>query len=705
MNIEYLAHSPTEDNPKGQPLIEHLDNVSRLSTNFSDKFGAKSRGRFMGKLHDIGKYSDAFQQKLRGKNQFVDHSTAGAYVAFQNGDAASAFAILGHHSGLPDIGTKLDIDGTFQGRMSNENISSLEDFSAYKSEIGEIDVPKRLCESNENVYFYIKMLFSALVDADWTDTGRYFKNELKKEQYDSLAALKDKLDNHFSSMRADDNEINRLRSEIREYATGKADNKPGLFSLTVPTGGGKTLTSMDFSLKHAIANKMDRIIYVIPYCSILEQTGKIFCDIFGEENVLLHYSTAIQKSTDECDPNAFSSEQWDQPIILTTSVQFFESLYSNRPSRSRKLHNICNSVIIFDEAQMLPINYILPCVFAICQMIKRYNCTGVLCTATQPAINRLIDKYIDKRTIELCPRPLEMNKLFKRTSYVYDGEINDDSLVEKLKTQNQVLCIVNNRAQAQKIFGMLGSTDSFCLTTLLTPNDRNRQIGEIAKRLKSGDICRVISTSLIEAGVDLDFPCVYRAVSGLDSIIQAGGRCNREGKRTVDESYVHIFEPEANPPRILEQNICSAKRVIKKYGNDIACEAAIREYFEFLLYTLKDETSLDRKDIVNQAKQLNFKTVSDSFNMIESRNEVTLYIFGNGGDETIDKMRKSGVTGGLLKSAARFGICITKEEANLLVDLGKAEMIYENGAVLTDVSCYDAKTGFSNNNKSKPLFG
>ena len=280
-----------------------------------------------------------------------------------------------------------------------------------------------------------------------------------------------------------------------------SQDSPGLFSMTVPTGGGKTVSSMAFALRHALCHAKRRIIYVIPYCSILEQTQQIFEEVFGKENLTAHYSGAeYSVPEDGADRPAFATENWGAPIILTTAVQFFESLYSNRPGKNRKLHNIAQSVMVFDEAQMLPVPYLRPCLAAICQLVKRFGCSAVLCTATQPAVGRILQEYLPEHPVrELCPEPDKMAQAFRRVCYVDEGELSDDTLTAQLLQCAQVLCVVNSRRQAQDLYRALGTGDgTYHLSTLMTPSDRKQALNEIRERLKEGRNCRVISTSLLK---------------------------------------------------------------------------------------------------------------------------------------------------------------------------------------------------------------
>lgn len=699
--MTYFAHSPSDAHPDGQLLIEHLQNVSALAAYFAAGFGAAAEGAYAGMLHDIGKYSDVFQRRLGGAPVQADHATAGATAAYDARVAPTAFAVAGHHAGLPDLGTRYDTDTTLLGRMSAAYRATLPDFSVYRQEVTLPPLPPSppFRTSPEAMYAYTQMLFSCLVDADWSDTGGEAESH-----YASIDTLVARLDAHFAGF-AERGELDRLRNGIRAAVLGHADARRGLFSLTVPTGGGKTLTSMAFALRHAQVHGMERVIYVIPYCSILEQTGKIFKAVFGAENVRLHYSAAELRAEGDADPNAFVSERWDAPIILTTAVQFFESLYSAKPSRARKMHHVCGSVIVFDEAQMLPTAYLRPCVSGICTLTEHFGCTAVLCTATQPSLDRLIAEFAPSADLlELCPPAYADAEVFRRVTYRFEGSLSDEAIAARLRDTPRVLCIVNNRAEAQSLYASLPQEGSYCLTTLLTPHDRTAALEEIRRRLSEGKVCRVVSTSLVEAGVDLDFPCVYRAIAGLDSIVQAGGRCNREGRGAAAESVVHVFVPEASAPRRLAQNIAAAERTIAAHPDAIASAAAVRDYFDFLLYTLKDARALDQKAILDGVRKLAFRTVSDAFRLIDGETDVNLYIPGDGGDVYLSRLRAGERSRTLFRAAAPFAVALPQRTVADLIARGKAETLCENAVILLDPECYNSATGFTLSETTKANF-
>lgn len=702
-----MAHSPTEAQPEGQLLKEHLENVSRLGEAFCSAFDAEKDGRLCCLYHDIGKYSEAFQRRLTGSTERVDHSTAGALLMFEHRNIPAAMCIAGHHAGLADLGTKNDLADTFMARINYARREGLEDCSVWRSEI-----PGTIPFGYENRpgignYFYTKMLFSALTDADWLDTEAYFLNRPLSLTSCNLRELANQLDRYVEDWGPPTNEINRRRCHIRESAIKHAVDQTGLFSMTVPTGGGKTLASMAFALHHAAEHGQRRVIYVIPYCSILEQTQTVFEGVFEKDVITAHYSGVdFDRSEPDADMRAFSVENWEAPIILTTAVQFFESLFSNKPGKNRKLHNIAQSVIVFDEAQMLPVPFLKPCLAGICQLVEHYGCSVVLCTATQPVIDPILRKYLPNIHIqELCPEPENMYQAFRRVTYADDGELSDEALVEQLAERKQVLCVVNSRRQAQALYRALGTDEgNYHLSTMMVPFDRKRILREIRARLQDGRQCRVISTSLIEAGVDVDFPEVYRALAGLDSIIQSGGRCNREGKRPCEDSLVHIFRTESKAPRMLEQNISAAMRTLRRFDQADSPEA-IWDYFQFLLYGLKDEHQLDKEEITSCAERLMFQTISDRFRLIDGAG-YTIYIPIGEGADLAEKLRLGNVSKGLMRQLGQYAVNVYRQYFEDLKRSGALEVISDNAGILVDLSLYSRDTGlpFEISEQNQALF-
>lgn len=556
--MTYFAHIARDD--RTQTVSEHLNGTAELCAGFAAAFGAEDQGKLAGLAHDLGKYSAAFQRRLQGSTERVDHATAGAAECCRLNQGSAAFAVAGHHGGLPDGGGQGDTweEGTFIGRMRKAAFGKLEPYETWKKEIKLPLIPQPEFAGCCEEMFFTRMLYSCLVDADFLDTETFMEGKaLKRGGGDTIDTLEDKLRSYVSGWFPPKTELNRERCAMLTRCVEQGEcQSPGLFTLTIPTGGGKTVASLAFALRHARAHGLRRIVYVIPYTSIIEQNAQVFRDILGDENVLEHHSGVLYDIEDEARPEnarlARATENWDMPVVVTTAVQFFESLFAARGSKCRKLHNLAQSVIIFDEAQMLPVKYLRPCVFAIAQLVKRYGVSAVLCTATQPALDGMFREFLpDRPAVELCPPELFRPEIFRRVTFRREETLSGEKLAGQINAQKQALCIVNSRKSAQRIYGLLEPEGAFHLSTLMYPAHRKAILTEIRARLKSGLGCRVISTSLIEAGVDVDFPAVFREEAGLDSILQAAGRCNREGKRSVVESVVTIFRGETPPPPIV----------------------------------------------------------------------------------------------------------------------------------------------------------
>ena len=542
--MDYVTHLK----PDGtyQPLREHEENVAALAGEFAAAFGAQEHGYRTGLLHDIGKYSDNGQKRQRNPAHTakVDHASAGAQLAAQLGDPFAAFAVAGHHGGLPDWGDKTnDGGGTLWARL-NKCLTGGNDPSAWKMEIeipAKARFPAWLAAEKDarRLAMYTRMLFSCLVDADYLDTETAIQGGQPRGEGETPERLLEKLNAHVAPwLEAPANDLCAKRSAILARCLRGGEDERGLYTLTVPTGGGKTISSLALALSHAAKHGLKRVIYVVPYTSIILQNTDVFDEVLGEENVLEHHSQIEIPDDEEETPEAYrkrlACENWDAPVVVTTAVQFFESLYAAKTSKYRKLHNIANSVVIFDEAQTIPVPFLMPCVSAIGELVQHYGVTAVLCTATQPALDGMFAACAPElKSREIAPDPDGLFDFFRRVRFVQEGAKTDVEVAERLASEQQVLCIVNSRKRARAIYQMLPEKGRFHLSTLMTAVDRERILKVIRERLKDGQPCRVVSTSLVEAGVDVDFPTVWREMAGLDSILQSGGRCNREGKRQV----------------------------------------------------------------------------------------------------------------------------------------------------------------------------
>lgn len=699
-----LAHGATDEHPEGQSIEAHLKGTGELAETFAAEFGAAANGKLCGLAHDIGKYSDEFQLRLRGGKK-VDHATAGAIECFKIKAAFEAVCVIGHHSGLPNVGHK-DTDTTesqtFFGRKLRAEQGGIPDYR--KNWNGHIALPQDYFRPSGRGFataFYIRMLYSCLVDADYIDTETFMNGDAGRGNYEPLSALCDKLTAYISKWNNPTREIDILRQKILNSCINNSGNPRGMFTLTVPTGGGKTVASMAFALNHAAANSMKRIIYVIPYTSIIEQNAKVFRDILGQENVVEHHSQVSHELSEDADEleyrSALATENWDAPVIVTTAVQFFESLYANRSSKCRKLHNIANSVIIFDEAQMIPSNNLRPCVAAIAELVRAYNATAVLCTATQPAIDEMLLEYSKKESVvELCPDVDGMFEKFRRTSFEKEGRLTTDELVSRLESQQQVLCIVNTRKFAQEVYEALPSEGRFHLSTLMCPVHRKQKLDEIRERLKSGKTCRVVSTSLIEAGVDVDFPRVFREMAGLDSILQAAGRCNREGKRSAESSIVTVFESENKVNKLIAVNRDAAEETVRDWTQPNTT-STIERYFKAYRDFLRND---DKSGVITASEKgisgcgLPFEWIAKEFKLID-QNTFAVYIPIGEGKELVSRLREGERSRGLYRRAGMYSVSIYENHFNALINAGAAEPFGDDAAFLTDCSLYSDEKGLS----------
>ena len=417
--------------------------------------------------------------------------------------------------------------------------------------------------------------------------------------------------------------INGRRSEILRHCMDMGTQEKGMFRLTVPTGGGKTIASLAFALRHAAAHQMKRIIYVIPYTNIIEQNAQVFREILGEENVLESHCNIDYTSSEELRPMQLASENWDKPVVVTTNVQFFESLFASKSSKCRKLHNIANSVIIFDEAQMIPPEQLKPCLAVIEELPAQYGSSVVLCTATQPTFQNFFQRKWEP--VELCPCMEEQFHFFKRTRFEDIGTVTEEELEEKLLKETQALCIVNTKKRAQRVYNAIKGDGVFHLSTTMYPKHRKRVLEQIRKRLEDGKKCILIATSLVEAGVDLDFRSVYRQLAGMDSMIQAAGRGNRNGDRSIEESPVYIFRMEGKEFVPGQQMQIDTSKALLLDGYQLEDLATVDRYFQMLYQLKQDEMDKDGVMRCFENQNYQFASAAKKFHLIEE-NTVTVFV-------------------------------------------------------------------------------
>ncbi len=651
-----------------------------------------------GLLHDAGKYLPKFADRLKGKPVSIDHSIVGAEVAnqrYSGGKELLAPVIAGHHAGLPDYGSSEGRNNTLCKRLSKATID--------EKLFEEVKIPDYFSLPGKTtelgLYFWAKFIFAFLVDADRLDAESFFDPEraIKRHRSYSIADLKNLLDSYIDNKEKSEKNIDRLRKEVLNECREAADIPPGFFSLTVPTGGGKTLSSMAFALNHCVKYKKDRVISAIPYTSIIEQNAGVYKEALGEENVLEHHSNLDFDDYGEpelAEKMKLSAEDWRSPVVMTTNVQFFESLFTRSASLSRKLASVANSVIILDEAQMIPTNFLKPCIWALIELVNNYNCTVVFCSATQPALSKLMK---DISITEIVSEPEQLYSQLKRVDVHYVGKMNDEEIMQEMDEAHQAICIVNTRKHARLLYDRAKDKDNtFHLSTRMNPVTRASKLQEIKNKLRDGHACKVVSTQLVEAGVDIDFPIVYRSAAGLDSIAQAAGRCNREGE--ADVGNVYVFKPEEHGmPRGWLNRTASIGLDLLGDHDDPLAPKAIEDYFD-TLYHIDAENpgveSIDKQEIISliehaphSQRGFDFEEISNRFKLIDDNAYSVIVILDNNLD-VITQIRE-GVSS---RNLQRYGVKVYQDELDELIKSGyvKEDQGYY---VLCHSGAYDKNIG------------
>ncbi|MDP2858064.1 MAG: CRISPR-associated helicase Cas3' [Bacillota bacterium] len=709
--MNYWAHSlESADRARWQPLKDHLQAVADRARSFASEFGAEDAASIAGLCHDLGKYSLEFQSRLEDSRLHVDHSSAGAVVAAQRYGAVGriiAYAVAGHHGGIPDGGDDVT-EGTLLHRITRKDIPN---FSAFA---GEIELPAQPLRSRVSpqpnqagfsAAFLVRMLFSCLVDADYLDTEQFLEPMKSSERGTSvsLSVLDSRLMECLrrKMVSAAPTHVNHKRAQVLEDCLTAAEHAPGLFTLTVPTGGGKTLSSLAFALKHALLHGLERVIYVIPFTSIIEQNAAVFREAVGEDAVLEHHSNVVSRNerlSHECTQRFdLAEENWDMPLVVTTNVQFFESLFSNKPSRCRKLHSIARSVVILDEAQMLPIELLDPCVAALNELVRNYRTSVVLCSATQPALGGRLPEGVQPR--EIAGDPSGLYTALRRVTVQNRGTITDRDVVAELLGHDQALCIVNTRRHARQLFELLGDrAGHYHLSAAMCPIHRTQRLHEIRARLKDGKPCRVVSTQLIEAGVDVDFPMVIRAIAGIDSIAQAAGRCNREGK--LERGRVLVFTPACGEgmSHVWFRRTGAIGATILEQEADPLDLRSVERYFKDLYFY--EGRRLDAHNIMQElelgAKSLSFpfRQIADRFRVIGDEMQGLVIPFDRDCGTLVAQVKAQGVSRGLARRLQPYTISVRPWDYGLLRDVGVLEEV-EGVAVLRDMQLYDDSYGLS----------
>lgn len=714
-----------------EPLSRHLEEVADLAAHFASAFGAGEWGLAAGLLHDVGKQSAAFQTYLRastagkGPGRGPDHSTAGAQWAhdhYKRGvGKLLAYALAGHHAGLPDGIESLSprLKRTVEPWHSPDD-----DIAARVPEITGLPLTGRPPSLGFQLMLFVRMVFSCLVDADSLCTEAFTSPDKAawRRGYLPLSELKARLDRHLDhlAVHAPATPVNSLRAGILAACRDAAPSAPGLFSLTVPTGGGKTLSSLAFALDHAQAHGLRRVIYAIPYTSIIEQTARVFREALGDTNdqaVLEHHSNFVPLRADgtpvtprregqdddagEGRRSVLAAENWDAPVVVTTNVQLLESLFAARRSPCRKLHNIARSVVILDEAQMLPPDHLLPCLEVLRALVQDYGCSVVLCTATQPALGKRegFDRGLDQ-VREITPNPEQLATALRRVEVTDAGTLDDAQLAARLAGQPQVLCVVNTRPHARALYEVLSlQGDAVHLSAAMCPAHRTKVLRDVRQRLLQGQPCRVVATQLVEAGVDIDFPVVYRAMAGVDSLAQAAGRCNREGK--LKRGQVYLFTPQDSPPPFVRQAAQAARMVLRRNPDPLALDT-VEAYFRELYWQKGDR--LDSTNLLplmrDGAQRLDFPfpEVARLFRLIPDDTIPLLIPYGDEARALIADLPYTPTPARLLRRAQRYTVGVYPRVLAALVQAGAAHLATEECAVLINEDLYDDRLGLCADN-------
>ncbi len=655
----YIAHTKNSLG-KRHDLVEHLRAVADLAAEHAGAFGAEELARYLGLWHDVGKFNPKFKEYLlrceadpSAKGTGPDHKAAGANIALQHLDML-ALLMQGHHGGLhspTEMQTWLekkkaeDVGGAVQAAIETAR-RVLPDLEP----TGQLTVPPYTESGPTAAELFLRLLFSALVDADFLDTEAHCnpdRTELRGSGV-SMEELWRRLEAKQPSVKGQgSHDVAQARNEIYEACLSAAEKPPGLFKLTVPTGGGKTRSGMAFALRHAMRYGHKRVIVAVPFISITEQTAQTYRKIFDpgsddEERpiVLEHHSGGRQEDEeDDYHPakvwQRLASENWDAPVVVTTTVQLFESLFAKGTSQCRKLHRLAHSVIILDEAQALPAHLLRPILDALGQLCKHYGTTVVISTATQPAFDTIPD-FRDMEATEIVPDAARYFRDLKRVDYDWrmGSAMSWDEVAATMRVERQALAIVNTKKDAMALLDALGVPDTLDgggdgralhLSTLLCGAHRSHVIEEVKRQLDAGEPCHLVSTQVIEAGVDLDFPVVLRALGPLDGIIQAAGRCNREGK--MDRGRVIVFQPEGGgmPPGAYRTGANITRALLGQGNLDPNDPAHSRRYFEMLFSTL----DIDRESIQKLRARFNYPEVDGSFRMIDDDTESVVVPYGS----------------------------------------------------------------------------
>jgi len=728
MNDNYAAHvKKLQDGSWGEPhrLADHLYNTAKLAACFAAKFNSKKWGEACGFAHDAGKGRHEWQDYLARKSGYgydeeahmdnkagkLPHAIHGAALTekiFGKGiGRIIAYCIAGHHAGLPDWS---NAEGSGKTALQYQlfNFSDKQDLA--REIVGHLDTlnpgrPPWQFASGLDMSLWIRMLYSCLVDADFLDTEAYMEPQKMQDRSGYLTPLELEaiFDSYISRLEqsAEDSKINHIRNEVRKYCVEGAADEQGIFTLTVPTGGGKTLSSLAFALKHAVRHNLDRVIYVIPYTSIIEQNAAVFKEVLGDDQVIEHHSNLIEE---ESTPQArLAAENWDAPVIVTTTVQFFESLFAAKSSRCRKLHNITRAVVVLDEAQLLPVEHLQPILDTLQLLVDRYSTSIVISTATQPALNKRHyggEKFKGlKQSRELMKNEVaSIYEKLKRVEVELPKDLNELSewteIAESLKKHDRVLCIVSDRRSCRELYALMPE-DTYHLSALMCAQHRSEVIAAIRARLEQNETVRVISTQLVEAGVDIDFPVVYRSFAGLDSIAQAAGRCNREGRLKAGKMVV-FNPPRKIPAGILRKAYDASRNILATTAADPLDHQIYEKFFAELYWKVN---TLDRENIIGlltpdqEELGINFRTAAARLSIIDDTMQKAVLVRYSESEKLLKLLEKMGPERFLMRRLQRYSVNIYNHEFNAMLNEGRIQELHPYIYALRLAEDYSPKTG------------
>ncbi|GAB6178767.1 CRISPR-associated helicase Cas3' [Desulfotomaculum defluvii] len=726
---EFIAHVRMNDDgtwasPHG--LSEHIEATARLAENFTAKFHSGEWGKAAGLAHDAGKGRSVWQKYLRlksgydeeahleGKTGKISHAIHGARLVeflFGKGLGRSlAYCIAGHHTGLPDWSSA---EGAGKSSLQFQ-LTQVKDFNDIDPKVidkirsAKPKLPPWRFADGLDLPLWIRMLYSSLVDADFLDTESYMDKDKAGNRggYCTMVELLDRFKKYMKQLdeTSENSRVNEIRRNIRVKCVQMASEAQGIFSLSVPTGGGKTLSSLAFALEHAIKHHLDRIVYVIPYTSIIEQNAEVFRSAVGEDQVVEHHSNLTED--DATLKSRLASENWDAPVIVTTSVQFFESLFAAKSSRCRKLHNIVRSVVILDEAQLVPVDFLAPILRTMQLLVEHYQVSFVISTATQPAFKeRLVDgkpfpglksiKEImgDSKEVKLLYQSLKRNHV--QLPHDLHDISNWEEIAEELKQYEQVLCIVSDRKSCRELHSLMPE-GTYHLSALMCGQHRSEIIKIIKQKLKAKQSVRVISTQLVEAGVDLDFPVVYRALAGLDSIAQAAGRCNREGKLPELGKVIVFIPPKKAPMGILRKAADTTRSIVAANYPDPLNYDLFEKYFEELYWKANSLDSNGIISLLNPDQQecgVYFRTAARKFRIIDETLQKTIIVRYGESERLIDLLKLKGPDRWLMRQLQRYTVNVYNDDFNQLKRRGSIEEVHPQIFALSSNLDYSKDTG------------